>query len=117
MSVIHIAGTKGKARALSSVRRLHRPQPELSWPTPQGSTCAFTERILRSCGRRTGMFTSPHLMDVRERIQINGCVALGCLSVHMSTYPLCRVPVDKDVFVRHFWHCYDVLVVRAASSL
>ena len=79
VSVIHVAGTKGKARALRSVCRLHRPQPELSWPTPQGSTCAFTERILRSCGRRTGMFTSPHLMDVRERIQINGCVAPGVL--------------------------------------
>ncbi len=39
----------------------------------QGSTCAFTERILRACGRRTGLFTSPHLIDVRERIQIDGC--------------------------------------------
>jgi folylpolyglutamate synthase len=49
LSVIHVAGTKGK-----------------------GSTCAMVESMLRSCGYKTGLFTSPHLMDVRERIRING---------------------------------------------
>jgi hypothetical protein len=42
----------------------------------QGSTCAFAESILRSSGHRTGLFTSPHLVDIRERIQIDGCA--GC---------------------------------------
>ena len=51
LHAIHVAGTKGK-----------------------GSTCAMVESILRSCGYRTGLFTSPHLMDVRERIRINGYV-------------------------------------------
>lgn len=46
---IHVAGTKGK-----------------------GSTCAFAERILRAAGLKTGLYTSPHLQDVRERIQLNG---------------------------------------------
>uniref|UniRef100_A0A0E0IUX2 Folylpolyglutamate synthase n=1 Tax=Oryza nivara TaxID=4536 RepID=A0A0E0IUX2_ORYNI len=41
LKVVHVAGTKGK-----------------------GSTCTFAESILRSCGFRTGLFTSPHLMDV-----------------------------------------------------
>ena len=50
LSVIHVAGTKGK-----------------------GSTCAMVERILRESGYRTGLYTSPHLVDVRERIRINGC--------------------------------------------
>lgn len=45
---IHIAGTNGK-----------------------GSTAAFLEAIIRKSGYRTGLFTSPHLIDVRERIQIN----------------------------------------------
>ncbi|KAF2573068.1 hypothetical protein F2Q70_00006572 [Brassica cretica] len=45
MKVIHVAGTKGK-----------------------GSTCAFTESILRSYGFRTGLFTSPHLIDVDAAI-------------------------------------------------
>jgi dihydrofolate synthase/folylpolyglutamate synthase len=46
---IHIAGTKGK-----------------------GSTSAMTEAILRGHGLRTGLFTSPHLVDLRERIRIDG---------------------------------------------
>jgi len=47
--VIHVAGTNGK-----------------------GSTCAMIDSIARSCGRRTGLFTSPHLIDYRERIQVSG---------------------------------------------
>lgn len=46
---IHIAGTNGK-----------------------GSTAAMLESILRCAGYRTGLYTSPHLVDMRERIQING---------------------------------------------
>ncbi|MDD2752458.1 MAG: bifunctional folylpolyglutamate synthase/dihydrofolate synthase [Candidatus Omnitrophica bacterium] len=44
---IHIAGSKGK-----------------------GSTCAFIAYILRAAGYRTGLYTSPHLSDFRERIRI-----------------------------------------------
>lgn len=46
---IHVAGTKGK-----------------------GSTCAFAASILRSHGLRVGLYVSPHLEDVRERISIDG---------------------------------------------
>ncbi|TMW58784.1 hypothetical protein Poli38472_006929 [Pythium oligandrum] len=49
LSVIHVAGTKGK-----------------------GSTCAMTERILREAGYKTGLFTSPHLISPCERFRING---------------------------------------------
>ena len=45
---IHIAGTNGK-----------------------GSTSAFVESILRASGYRVGLYTSPHILDFRERIQIN----------------------------------------------
>ncbi len=45
---IHVAGTNGK-----------------------GSTCAMLESIYRAAGLRVGLFTSPHLMSFRERIQIN----------------------------------------------
>lgn len=38
----------------------------------KGSTAAFLESILRCAGIRTGLFTSPHLVDVRERIRVNG---------------------------------------------
>jgi dihydrofolate synthase/folylpolyglutamate synthase len=47
--IIHVAGTNGK-----------------------GSVCAFSERILRDGGLRTGLFTSPHLVTYRERIRVNG---------------------------------------------
>jgi dihydrofolate synthase/folylpolyglutamate synthase len=46
---IHVAGTNGK-----------------------GSTCAMIEAALRVFGLRTGLYTSPHLLDPRERIQIEG---------------------------------------------
>jgi len=46
---LHVAGTNGK-----------------------GSTCAFMESVLRAGGERTALFTSPHLIQFRERIQVGG---------------------------------------------
>ncbi|MER3632877.1 MAG: hypothetical protein C4325_12615 [Blastocatellia bacterium] len=54
-------------------------QPQLAFPKIQiagtngkGSVCTFLESILRSSGLRPGLYTSPHLTSVTERIQING---------------------------------------------
>jgi len=33
---------------------------------------AALESVLRACGYRTGLYTSPHLLDLRERVQIAG---------------------------------------------
>ncbi|KAM6169611.1 folylpolyglutamate synthase, mitochondrial isoform 2-T2 [Rhynchocyon petersi] len=68
LNIIHVTGTKGK-----------------------GSTCAFTERILRGYGLKTGFFSSPHLVQVRERIRING------------------QPISPELFSKHFWHLYHRL--------
>ena len=38
----------------------------------KGSTAAMTASILRSAGYRVGLYTSPHLVDVRERIVVGG---------------------------------------------
>lgn len=46
---VHVAGSKGK-----------------------GSVCEMTSAALAGCGLTTGLYTSPHLTDVRERIRING---------------------------------------------
>jgi dihydrofolate synthase/folylpolyglutamate synthase len=46
---VHVAGTKGK-----------------------GSTSAMIETIAREGGLRTGLYTSPHLVDLRERIRVGG---------------------------------------------
>jgi dihydrofolate synthase/folylpolyglutamate synthase len=48
--IVHVAGTNGK-----------------------GSTCAMIESGLRAAGHRTGLFTSPHLVEPTERIRIAGC--------------------------------------------
>jgi dihydrofolate synthase/folylpolyglutamate synthase len=40
----------------------------------KGSTCAFLDAILGSAGVRTGFFSSPHLVDVRERIRVDGAL-------------------------------------------
>lgn len=47
-SIIHVAGTNGK-----------------------GSTCAYMNSVLTEAGYKVGMFTSPHLVSVRERIRMN----------------------------------------------
>ena len=61
--IIHITGTKGK-----------------------GSTLSYCESLLRNAyGLSTGMFTSPHLVCIRERIRING------------------IPVSKKVFAEAYW--------------
>ena len=48
MKILHIAGTNGK-----------------------GSVCAFLSSILTTAGKHTGLFTSPHLVDINERFQID----------------------------------------------
>jgi dihydrofolate synthase/folylpolyglutamate synthase len=59
--VVHVAGTNGK-----------------------GSTCAMIEAGLRAAAQRTGLYTSPHLLEPTERIQIGG------------------LPVSQDDFARAF---------------
>ena len=49
LKVIHVAGTNGK-----------------------GSVCAYISACLESQGISTGLFTSPHLADIRERIRVSG---------------------------------------------
>jgi len=38
----------------------------------KGSTCAMMDSVARACGKRTGLFTSPHLIDYRERMRVSG---------------------------------------------
>ncbi|KAJ3676688.1 hypothetical protein LUZ60_004100 [Juncus effusus] len=76
LKIIHVAGTKGK-----------------------GSTCTFSESILRCYGMRTGLFTSPHLMDVRERFRING------------------VEISEEKFLKYFWWCWDRLKEKTKDEI
>jgi dihydrofolate synthase/folylpolyglutamate synthase len=69
---VHIAGSKGK-----------------------GSTVEMTASCLSSCGYAVGVYTSPHLVDIRERIRING---------EMISYPafskLCQKVAIAGLVVR-----------------
>lgn len=64
--MIHVAGTKGK-----------------------GTTCAFASHLFQGAGLKVGLFTSPHLVDVRERIMINNQM------------------LSRDAFAKYFFEIYD----------
>lgn len=74
MNIIHVAGTKGK-----------------------GSTCVFTRSFLRAHGLRTGfpkrigLYTSPHLQCIGERIQIDD------------------QPIPEGLFTRYFFEVWEGL--------
>lgn len=51
LKFVHIAGTNGK-----------------------GSVSNMLASVFQACGYKTGLFTSPHLHDFRERIRVNGCM-------------------------------------------
>uniref|UniRef100_A0A8H7TQG7 tetrahydrofolate synthase n=1 Tax=Bionectria ochroleuca TaxID=29856 RepID=A0A8H7TQG7_BIOOC len=74
LTFIHVAGSKGK-----------------------GSTCAYIDSLLRAHSKRTGypaktgLYTSPHLIDETERIRISG---------H---------PISHDLFAKYAWEVIDAL--------
>jgi len=79
---VHIAGTKGK-----------------------GSTATMLANMLQACNHKVGLYTSPHISDVRERIRVNGTM----ISQAALTRLICRVePIiekmadDKPTFFEIF---------------
>ncbi|KAI0571620.1 FolC Folylpolyglutamate synthase [Pyrenophora tritici-repentis] len=80
LNIVHVAGTKGK-----------------------GSTCAFIESFLRAFGertgfpRKTGLYTSPHLIYPEERIRIN------------------FQPIARDLFAKYFFEVWDVFSEEDSS--
>ena len=68
MHIIHVAGTNGK-----------------------GSVCAYLRYILEAMGKQVAVFTSPHLVDIRERFLIKG-----------------QMP-SKETFLQAFLQIYDSL--------
>ena len=71
---VHLAGTKGK-----------------------GSTAHMVAAMLRQAGYQTGLYTSPHFVDLRERISINGnLVSEAAFTRLMSTIAPVATKLEKD---------------------
>lgn len=68
MKIIHVAGTNGK-----------------------GSVCAYMRSILEAAGYRVALFTSPHLVDIRERFVVEGRM------------------ISREDFLRAFLYIYELL--------
>ncbi len=75
MKIFHVAGTNGK-----------------------GSVCAYIRSMLMAGGYRTGFFTSPHLVKITERFQIN------------------QEPVGEEAFVRAFEQVMEAVRVRMGQG-
>lgn len=63
--------TRALARRMGDPQRRF-PAVLVAGTNGKGSTCAFLEAALRAAGLRTGFYSSPHLVDVRERIRLSG---------------------------------------------
>ena len=75
MKLIHVAGTNGK-----------------------GSVCAFLASTLQHAGYRVGLFTSPHLVTINERFQIN------------------QIPVSDETFLQAFLKVKRVIEEMTADG-
>ncbi|KAG9243758.1 Mur ligase [Calycina marina] len=82
LNVVHVAGTKGK-----------------------GSTCAYVDSILavyrKKYGfpKKVGLYTSPHLVSVCERIKINSA------------------PISKELFAKYFFEVWDILEAEYDAAI
>lgn len=75
MRILHVAGTNGK-----------------------GSVCAYLRSILEAAGYRVALFTSPHLVDIRERFQVDGKM------------------ISREEFLEAFLQIYELLDWEALES-
>lgn len=67
----------GLERVRAHLARLGDPQEKVpafhvAGTNGKGSTCAILASVLRAAGRRVGLYVSPHLLDVRERVSVDG---------------------------------------------
>ncbi|MCM1119145.1 MAG: Mur ligase family protein [bacterium] len=75
LHILHVAGTNGK-----------------------GSVCAYMRSVLAAAGRRVAVFTSPHLVDIRERFCIDGNI------------------ISREAFLEAFCEVYEKLDWQALEN-
>ncbi|GAA4733699.1 folylpolyglutamate synthase/dihydrofolate synthase family protein [Isoptericola chiayiensis] len=94
--VIHLTGTNGKS-----------------------STARMAERLVREHGLRTGLFTSPHLSSVTERIQVDGepLDAVRFVEVWNDVHPYIQVVDDElEAEGKSPLHFFEVLTAMAFAA-
>ena len=74
LQFVHVAGTNGK-----------------------GSACTMMAEVLRASGKRVGLYTSPYVIDFRERMQVNGEM-IPREDVARLTQKLREIPVEATEF-------------------
>jgi dihydrofolate synthase/folylpolyglutamate synthase len=91
LRVVHVAGTKGK-----------------------GSTAAMVARILRAAGLRVGLYTSPHLVTFRERIQLDGALISEeeVAALVAACRPLIEAMRGSAAGAPTFFEVYTLLALR-----
>ncbi|MDX6557347.1 MAG: dihydrofolate synthase / folylpolyglutamate synthase, partial [Blastocatellia bacterium] len=67
-------GLRNTETLLNALRDPHRdfPSVQIAGTNGKGSTAVMLDSICRAAGIRTGLFTSPHLISITERIRIDG---------------------------------------------
>lgn len=74
LAVIHVAGTNGK-----------------------GSVCAMIESVLRASGFKTGLYTSPHLIDFSERFRVDGAdISEACLGAYIERIEQVSGEIERE---------------------
>ena len=89
--------------------------PHLDFPVIQvvgtngkGSVCAILASILKTANYKTGLYTSPHLMHINERIRINGKVIPN---IHEKLESLIDRQSEFKCSV-----CYDLVISSTSTS-
>lgn len=86
---IHVAGTKGKGSVCAYLTSI--------LTSPNSNTGTGISGIASVAGK-VGTYTSPHLLSVRERIQLNGS------------------PISQELFARYFFEVWDALTAAARAE-
>lgn len=76
-SRLRFGSKPGLERIQALLEQLGNPQEKLKFvhvagTNGKGTTCTYISSVLRAAGYKTGLYTSPYVVDFRERFQING---------------------------------------------
>ncbi|HLQ75142.1 MAG TPA: folylpolyglutamate synthase/dihydrofolate synthase family protein [Alloiococcus sp.] len=89
LNVIHVAGTNGK-----------------------GTTCAYISQTLKNAGFKTGLYTSPHLETIHERISING-INISTEDLILLTEEVSPIVANLEEEMNQRYYSFEILTAIA----